>query len=70
MAKSFPLAPFFIDREQFRIQIILIVMLKLLHYWLWLRRNNHIIIFLKAKLKYTFILANICSVFVLTRVLM
>lgn len=70
MAKSFHLAPFFIDREQFRIQIVLIVMLKLLHYWLWLRRNNHIIIFLKAKLKYTFIFANICSVFVLTRVLM
>ncbi len=60
MAKSFHLAPLFIDMEQFRIQIILTLMLELLHYWHRSEHKSHIIIFLKAKRKFKFLFVLNC----------
>lgn len=64
IAKSFHLAPLFIDGELFRIQIIFSVMLKALHYWLSLAYNRHIMI--STEIQFPLGLY-ICSVFVLTR---
>lgn len=51
MAKSLHLALLFIDSELLRKQIICTVMLKLLNGLLCLGKDNHVMIFLKGKLK-------------------
>lgn len=61
IAKSFHLAPLFIDGELFRIQIIFSVMLKVLHYWLSLAYNRHIMISTEIQFPLGLYMLSFCS---------